>query len=303
MNYKHLHYFWVVAKTGSIARASEKLHITPQTISGQLRLLEENLQKSLFSRVGRNLELTETGRLVLNYADEIFSLGGELEEMLHNLPENKPLMFKVGIADVVPKSIAYRLLNPALKLTEPVRLICREGSVDSLLTQLASHKLDLVIADSPHPNAINIRGHNHPLGDCGVTFFASPQLASKLGKNFPQNLNAMPLLLPGEMTVVRNHLIKWLDGQHIYPHIVGEFDDSALMKAFGQTGTGVFTSPTPIAEEVKKQYGVTIIGQTDEIREQFYAISVERKVEHPAVTVITETAREWLHSLNDTSSQ
>ena len=302
MNYKHLHYFWVVAKAGSIARASEKLHITPQTISGQLSLLEENLQKSLFSRVGRTLELTETGRLVLNYADEIFSLGGELEEMLHNLPENKPLLFKVGIADVVPKSIAYRLLNPALQLADPVRLICREGSVDSLLAQLASHKLDLVIADRPHPNAINIRGYNHPLGDCGVTFFASPQLASKLVGDFPQNINAMPLLLPGEMTVTRNQLIKWLDGQHIYPNIIGEFDDSALMKAFGQTGTGVFTSPTPIAEEVTKQYGVTIIGQTDEIREQFYAISVERKLTHPAVTVITETAREWLHSLDDSSS-
>ena len=303
MNYKHLQYFWVVAKSGSIARASEKLHITPQTISGQLSLLEENLQKSLFSRVGRTLELTETGRLVLNYADEIFSLGGELEEMLRNLPENKPLLFKVGIADVVPKSIAYRLLNPALQLAEPVRLICREGSVDSLLAQLAIHKLDLVIADRPHPNAINIRGYNHPLGDCGVTFFASPQLASKLVGDFPQNLNAMPLLLPGEMTVTRNQLINWLDGQHIYPNIIGEFDDSALMKAFGQTGTGVFTSPTPIAKEVKKQYGVTIIGQTEEIREQFYAISVERKVAHPAVTVITETAREWLHSLNDSSLQ
>ena len=294
MNYKHLHYFWVVAKAGSIARASEKLHITPQTISGQISLLEENLHESLFSRVGRNLELTETGRLVLSYAEEIFSLGGELEEMLHNLPEDRPLMFKVGIADVVPKSIAYRLLAPALQLAEPVRIICREGSVDSLLAELAIHKVDLVIADGPIPSSVNVRGFNHPLGDCGVTFFASPQLARKLGENFPQNLNAMPLLLPGEMTVVRNRLIEWLDGQHIYPHITGEFDDSALMKAFGQTGTGVFIAPTPIAEEVKKQYGVTILGQTDEIREQFYAISVERKISHPAVAAITETAREWL---------
>lgn len=294
MNYKHLHYFWVVAKSGSIARASEKLHITPQTISGQLSLLEENLNESLFSRVGRNLELTETGRLVLSYAEEIFSLGGELEEMLHNLPEDRPLTFKVGIADVIPKSIAYRLLAPALQLPEPVRIICREGSVATLLAQLAIHKLDLVIADSPIPSSINVRGFNHSLGDCGVTFFAAPQLAHKLGNNFPHNLNAMPLLLPGEMTVVRSHLIKWLDGQHIYPHIVGEFDDSALMKAFGQTGTGVFIAPTPIAEEVTKQYGVTIIGQTDKIREQFYAISVERKISHPAVTLISKTAREWL---------
>lgn len=294
MNYKHLHYFWVVAKSGSIARASEKLHITPQTISGQLSLLEENLHESLFSRVGRNLELTETGRLVLSYAEEIFSLGGELEEMLHNLPEDRPLVFKVGITDVIPKSIAYRLLAPALQLPEPVRIICREGSINSLLAELAIHKVDLVIADGPIPSSINVRGFNHPLGDCGITFFASPLLARKLGNNFPHSLNAMPLLLPGEMTVVRNHLIEWLDGQHIYPHIAGEFDDSALMKEFGQTGTGVFIAPTPIAEEVKKQYGVTVIGQTDEIREQFYAISVERKISHPAVTVITETAREWL---------
>lgn len=296
MNYKHLHYFWVVAKAGSIARASEKLHITPQTISGQLSLLEESLDESLFSRVGRNLELTDTGRLVLSYAEEIFSLGGELEEMLHNLPQDRdrPIVFKVGVADVVPKSIAYRLLAPALELPEPVRIICREGSVDSLLAELALHKVDLVIADSPIPPSVNVRGFNHPLGDCGITFFAAPQLARKLDKNFPQNLNAMPLLVPGEMTVVRSHLIKWLDGQHIYPHIVGEFDDSALMKAFGRTGTGVFIAPSPIAEEVKKQYGVVIIGQTDEVRERFYAISVERKISHPAVAAITETAREWL---------
>ena len=295
MNYKHLHYFWVVAKSGSIARASEKLHITPQTISGQLSLLEENLNESLFSRVGRNLELTETGRLVLSYAEEIFSLGGELEQMLHNLPEDRPLMFKVGIADVIPKSIAYRLLSPALQLPEPVRFICREGSIDTLLAELAIHKVDLVIADSPIPPSVNVRGFNHSLGDCGITFFASPELARQLGNNFPHNLNAMPLLLPGELTALRYHLIEWLDGQHIYPQIVGEFDDSALMKAFGQSGTGVFIAPTPIAEEVKKQYGVSIIGQTDEIREQYYAISVERKISHPAVTAITKTAREWLH--------
>lgn len=294
MNYKHLHYFWVVAKSGSIARASEKLNITPQTISGQLSLLEDNLQESLFSRVGRHLELTEAGRLVLSYAEEIFSLGGELEEMLHNLPENRPLMFKVGIADVIPKSIAYRLLAPALQLAEPVRMICREGPIDSLLAELALHKVDLVIADGPIPSTVNIHGFNHPLGDSGVTFFASPQLARKLGNNFPHNLNGKPLLIPGETTLVRHHLIKWLDRQHIHPHIVGEFDDSALMKAFGQTGTGVFIAPTPIAEEVTKKYGVKIIGQTDEVREQFYAISVERKIYHPAVSVITKTAREWL---------
>ena len=296
INYKHLHYFWEVAKSGTIVRASEKLHLTPQTISGQLSLLEEHLDEALFSRVGRNLELTETGRLVLSYAEEIFSLGGELEEMLRNIPAGRPKVFKVGVADVVPKSIAYRLLAPALQLSESVRIICREGSVDSLLAELALHKVDLVIADGPIPSSVNVRGFNHPLGNCGITFFATAKLARKLNKNFPQNLNGMPLLLPGEMTVVRSRLIEWLDSKHIYPRIVGEFDDSALMKAFGQSGTGVFIAPTPIAEEVKKQYGVVIIGETNKVREQFYAISVERKISHPAVAAITETAREWLFS-------
>lgn len=299
LNYKHLHYFWEVAKSGSIARASEKLHLTPQTISGQLSLLEDHLDEALFSRVGRNLELTETGRLVLSYAEEIFSLGGELEERLRNLPADRPKVFKVGVVDVVPKSIAYRLLTPALQLPEPIRIICREGPIDTLLAELALHKVDLVIADGPIPSSVNVRGFNHPLGDCGITFFATAKLARKLEKNFPDNLNGMPLLLPGEMTVVRNRLIEWLEGQHIYPQVVGEFDDSALMKAFGRTGTGIFIAPTPIAEEVKKQFGVVSIGETNKIREQFYAISVERKISHPAVAAITETAREWLFSGND----
>jgi LysR family transcriptional activator of nhaA len=294
INYKHLHYFWVVAKEGGVARASERLHLTPQTISGQLSLLEEYLGEALFSRVGRNLEITETGRLVLSYADEIFSLGGELEEMVRNLPAGRPLVFKVGVADVVPKSIAYRLLAPALQLPEPVRIVCRENTLDSLLAELAVHRVDLVIADGPIPPGVNVRGFNHSLGDCGITFFATPQLARKLAKNFPHSLSGAPLLMPGEMTVVQGRLLKWFDRLHIYPQIVGEFDDSALMKAFGRAGAGVFIAPTPIAEEVEKQYGVVALGQTDEVREQFYAISVERKISHPAVSAITEAAREWL---------
>ena len=294
INYKHLHYFWVVAKAGGIARASERLHLTPQTISGQLSLLEENLGEALFNRVGRNLEMTETGRLVLSYADEIFSLGGELEEMVRNLPSGRPLIFKVGVADVVPKSIAYRLLAPALQLPESVRIICRENTIDSLLAELAVHKIDLVISDSPIPPDVNVRGFNHPLGDCGVTFFAAPQLARKLGKNFPDSLSGEPLLIPGEMSVVRNRLLQWFEGLHLHPRIVGEFDDSALMKAFGRAGTGVFIAPTPIAAEIEKQYEVVAIGQTDEVRDHFYAISVERKISHPAVAAITQTAREWL---------
>ena len=294
INYKHLHYFWVVAKQGSIARASEHLHLTPQTISGQLSLLEEQLGEALFNRVGRNLQLTETGRLVLSYADEIFSLTGELEEMVRNLPAGRPLVFKVGVADVVPKSIAYRLLAPALKLPEPVRIVCREGDLDSLLAELAVHRIDLVIADGPIPAHVNVRGFNHPLGDCGISFFAARELAARLSENFPLSLNGEPLLIPGEMTVVRNRLLQWFDTLHLHPRIVGEFDDSALMKAFGRAGAGVFIAPTPIAAEVEEQYDVVAIGQTNEIRDHFYAISVERKILHPAVALITETAREWL---------
>lgn len=294
INYKHLHYFWAVAKEGSIARASERLNLTPQTISGQLSLLEEHLGEALFARVGRNLKLTEAGRLVLSYADEIFSLGGELEEMVHNLPDGRPLLFKVGVTEVVPKSIAYRLLAPALQLPESVRIVCREGVINALLAELAVHRVDLVIADGPIPPGVNVRGFNHQLGDCGITFLATPRLARKLGKNFPHSLNGAPMLMPGDMTVVRSRLMRWLDGLHIHPRIVGEFDDSALMKAFGRSGAGVFIAPTPIAAEVEKQFGVVGIGQTDEVREQFYAISVERKISHPAVAAITETAREWL---------
>jgi len=203
-------------------------------------------------------------------------------------------MFKVGVADVVPKSIAYRLLAPALQLPESVRIVCREGAIDALLAELAVHRVDLVIADGPIPPSVNVRGFNHPLGDCGITFFASPQLARKYQKEFPQCLSGAPLLIPGEMTVVRNRLMQWFDRLHLHPRIVGEFDDSALMKAFGQAGAGIFIAPTPIEAEVDKQYGVVIIGKTDEVREQFYAISVERKISHPAVVAITEMAREWL---------
>ena len=296
INTKHLHYFWVVAKAGSIARASERLHLTPQTISGQLSLLAAQLGETLFSRVGRNLQLTEVGRLVLSYADEIFSLTGELEEMVRNLPGGRPLLFKVGVVDVVPKSIAYRLLAPALQLPEPVRIVCREGDLNSLLAELAVQRVDLVIADGPIPAQVNVRGFNHPLGDCGISFFAARKLASRLQDNFPDSLNGEPFLIPGEMTAVRNPLLQWFDTHHVHPRIVGEFDDSALMKAFGRAGTGVFIAPTPIAAEVEKQYDVVVVGQTDEVRDEFYAISVERKISHPAVALISETAREWLFS-------
>ena len=296
INYKHLHYFWVVAKEGGVVRASERLHLTPQTISGQLNLLEEQLGETLFQRVGRNLMLTEAGRLVLSYADEIFSLGGEMEEMVHNLPTSRLQTFKVGIADVIPKSIAYHLLAPAMQLPEPIRIICREGPLKTLLAELAVHRIDLVIADGPMPQGVSVRGFNHPLGDSGITFFAAPSLARKLTEGFPQSLNGIPMMLPGEATAIRGFLMQWLARRHIHPQIVGEFDDSALMKAFGRAGVGVYIAPTVIADEVQEQFGVLAIGHTDEVRDRFYAISVERRISHPAVVAVTEAARNWLTS-------
>ena len=294
INYKHLHYFWVVARQGGIARASERLHLTPQTISGQISLLEENLGEALFKKAGRNLELTETGRLALGYADEIFSLGGELEDAVRNQPSDRPMVFKVGVADVVPKTIAYRMLAPALELPQQVRIVCRENSLDTLLAELALHRIDLVIADAPIPAGVNVRGFNHALGECGISFLAVAALATNLRMGFPQSLDGAPLLLPSEINLVQSRLLQWLDGLRIYPYIVGEFDDSALMKAFGQAGKGVFIAPTAIADEIAKQYDVQTVGKTEDVREQYYAISVERKISHPAVVAITETARAWL---------
>jgi LysR family transcriptional activator of nhaA len=294
INYKHLRYFWMVAKEGGIARASERLHLTPQTISGQISLLEEQLGETLFNKVGRQLELSETGRLVLSYADEIFAIGSELEDVLRNLPEERPMLFKVGVADVVPKSIAARLLAPTLTLKEPVRLVCKENSLNSLLAELALHHLDMVIADGPIPAGLNVSGYNHHLGESGISFLATAELARSLGKNFPQNLNAAPLLIPSETNVVQSRLLQWFEGLHIYPRIVGEFDDSALMKAFGQSGSGVFIVPTAIATEVTRQYRVKSIGSTEAVREQFYVITTERRISHPAVATITDAAKEWL---------
>jgi len=294
INYKHLHYFFAVAREGGIARASERLHVTPQTISGQLSLLEEYLGVDLFARVGRNLELTEIGRLVLSYADEIFSLGGELEEVVHQRPDSRPHLLRVGVADVVPKSIAHRVLDPALHMPESVRMICREASLDTLLAELAVHRLDLVLADRPIPPTVSTRGFSHKLGECAVSFFATEKLQETLRGGFPSCLDGAPILLPSSGNQLRGAIDQWLDKQRIRPRTIAEFDDSALMKAFGQEGAGVFIAPAAIKVEVERQYRVTAIGRVDEVRERFYAISVERRVSHPVVAAVVEAARTLL---------
>ncbi len=293
-NYKHLQYFWAVAREGGIARASERLHLTPQTISGQLSLLEQRLGVELFTKVGRNLELTEIGRLVLSYADEIFSLGGELEEVIHQLPQGRPQVFKVGVVDVLPKSITHRILEPALLMPEPVRMICREGSLDVLLAELAVHRLDLVLADSPIPPTVSTRGYSHKLGECSVSFFAAAKLRKELSGDFPQCLDGAPLMLPGSGTQLRSGIDQWLDKNRLHPRVVAEFEDSALMKAFGQQGTGIYIAPSAIEAEVERQYESIAIGRVDEVKERFYAISVQRRITHPVVAAVMDKAREML---------
>lgn len=294
VNYKHLHYFWAVAREGGVARASERLHLTPQTISGQLSLLEKYLGVDLFTRVGRNLELTEHGRLLLSYADEIFSLGGELEEAIHQLPDSRPQLFRVGVVDVVPKSIAHRILEPALNMPEPLRMICRESSLDTLLAELAVHRLDLVLADGPIPATVSTRGFSHKLGECAVSFFATTKLKRKLKGDFPVCLDGAPILLPSSGSQLRASIDQWLDKQRIYPRMIAEFDDSALMKAFGQEGAGIFIAPAAIKAEVEWRYQVTEIGRIDQVKQRFYAISIERRVLHPVVSIVVEAARELL---------
>ncbi len=291
LNYKHLRYFWTVAKAGGIARACERLHLTPQTISGQLSAFEHALGHKLFARAGRRLELTEAGRLVLSYADEMFTVGEELEEALRHRGGALPLPFKVGVADSVPKSVAYRLLEPAVSLPEPLRMICREGKLAGLLADLAIHRLDIVIADGPMPAGLSIRGFNHLLGECGLTFFATPALARRHKARFPRRLDGAPLLLQGEEAAIRPGLMQWFERIGVRPKIAGEFDDGALMKAFGKAGIGIFAAPSAIAAEVRQQYGVVALGSTDEVTERFYAISVERRLTHPAVVAISSKAR------------
>ena len=291
--YKHLHYFWIVAREGSIARASEILHVTPQTISGQLSLLEASMGAELFTKSGRNLALTEAGRLAYGYAEEIFLLGGELEDVLKSRnTAGYPISFHVGIADVVPKLIACRLLEPALNLPDELHMVCHEDKLENLLGDLAVHKLDIVLADSPMPPSMNVRAFNHPLGECGVSFFGVRALAERVRPGFPLSLDQAPMLLPITGTTVRSSLMQWFDVLELQPRIAGEFADSALMKSFGQAGIGIFSAPTVIEDEIMLQYQVEIIGRTDEVKEQFFAISVERKIKHPAVVAVRDAARQ-----------
>jgi LysR family transcriptional activator of nhaA len=290
-NYHHLLYFWVVARQGSIVRASQELNLAQPTISGQLRGLEEELGEKLFMRVGRSLALTETGRMVYRYADEIFTLGRELREALQGRVTDRPMRLTIGITDVLPKLVAYRLLEPALHLEEPVQLRCQEGKLEQLLAELAIYNLDVVLSDAPIGPFVKVRAFNHLLGECGISFFGAPALAATYRQQFPQSLQQAPLLAPTDNTVLRRNLDQWFDAQGLHPTIVGEFEDSALLKVFGQQGIGLFTAPSVIEAEVKRQYNVEVIGRVDAVKERFYAITVNRKLRHQAVIAMSDAAQ------------
>ena len=297
MNFKHLHYFWVTAKAGGVMRAGEQLHTTPQTLSGQIKLLEDWLGRKLFRKSGRNLELTEDGRLALGYADQIFALGSEMETALRNARGGQRVLdFRVGVADSVAKSVAYRLLEPALNVAEPVRLICSEGKFPDLLAQLALQRLDLVIADEPMSRRISVKAFNHSLGSTAMSFFCAPKLKPLLKGDFPACLNDIPMLIQGASASVRQQLEGWLTRYQIHPRVIGEFDDGALMTAFGREGRGVFMAPSVLEAETVAQFGVEVIGRTTELVEEFFAVSVERRLSHPCVLAITDAARGRLFS-------
>ncbi len=302
LNYKHLHYFWVVARTGGVARASERLHVTSQTISGQISAFEGILGFKLFDRVGRRLELTDAGRVAVGYADAIFGLGEELEANWRQGPRGRLPPFRAGIADVMPKSVAYGLLEPVLRQDDAPRIVCREGNLASLLGDLATHRLDIVFADRPMPPNLAVRGYSHRLGECGITFLATDVLARRHAGPFPRNLDGAPLLMPGEDSDVRPRLLRWFDRSRIRPRIVGEFDDNALLTAFGQGGAGIFPVPTAIVRQVRRQGDVVPVGSTRAVTAQFYAISGERQLTNPSVLAVTSTARRTLFARRSSRS-
>lgn len=291
LNYHHLLYFWTVARTGTIANASRELHLSQPTISTQLKTLEESLGQKLFQRSGRRLVLTDVGRTAYRYADEIFRLGREMQESITRGPMSRQVKFTVGVADVVPKLVAERLLEPAYTAVPDLQLEVHEGNVAQLLARLALHELDVVLSDSPAPPDVKVRAFSHALGESTMTFFARSNVAAALKRGFPGSLDGAPMLLPLEGTPSRLLLDQWFEGRRVRPKVVGEFDDSALMKVFGSAGRGVFAAPTAIEDEVARQFQVQVVGRTDEMRVRYFAISVERRLRHPAVVAVAESAR------------
>jgi LysR family transcriptional regulator, transcriptional activator of nhaA len=296
LNYNHLYYFWVVGREGGVVRAAEELNVSQPTVSNQLKELEQSLGHRLFERAGRGIRLTEAGRVAFNYANEMFSLGQELLNDMEHQPVGPALRLTVGVLDVIPKPVARELLAPALELAQPTRLICREDKADRLLADLAARRTNVVLSDAPIGTAVQLQGYNHLLGESGVSFFATGELAERCRKGFPKSLNGTPMLLPTDHTQVRRSLNLWFDSKRIHPIVAGEFDDSALMFWFGRTGAGVFPAPTVIEKTIQQEMGLTLVGRAKDVRERFYAITLEEHPQHPGVVAICEAARNSVSS-------
>ena len=291
LNFNHLRYFYTIAKEGSIVKAAEILHVTPQTISGQLTVFEDYLGVALFDRLGKRLVMNDTGKLVYSYAEDIFALGAELQQSIRTGDTNQQFVITVGVADVIPKILSVNILENSFNLPGPIKLVCREGDFDTLLSELALNKLDLILSDRPLGPGVPIRAYNHFLGECDLSFYADTKTAKTLKKNFPGSLHQHPFLVCGDKSNQKINLQSWFDREQIYPTIVAEFDDSALLKYFGQSSYGVFCTPSIIEKHVTQQYGVEVIGRTDQVTERFYAITPERKVKHPGVKTLVEAAQ------------
>ena len=293
LNYSHLHYFWTVANEGSIARAAEVLHITPQTISGQLKLLDEAVGEPLFQRAGRGLALTDTGTLVKQYANDIFALGGELAQVVRGRQAASQVL-NVGIVHSIAKLISYRVLQPVVAADSDMRLSCVEGDLDELLAHLSVHRLDLVLSDRRMPVNTSVKAYNHTLGDSAIALFCKPAAIRRYKTHFPQSLHGAPMLMPGRGSAMRRELDDWFEQVEIEPRVVAEFDDSALLKMFGAGDAGVFPAPHAIAPEIERMYSARVIGLAEGVRETYLAISPERRLKNPAVLAVIERAREQL---------
>ena len=295
LNYHHLLYFWTVAREGGIAAAARKLRLAPPTVHAQIRSLEDSLGQELLTRRGRGVALTDAGRVVVSYADDIFALGREMTTAIRQEhPGDRTLRFNVGVVDSVPKLVAKEILRPALGLEVPVHLVVRDGKLDELAADLATHRLDLVLADQPYSAPSTIRIFHHRLGECGLRFFAAPTIAAKLRRGFPRSLDGAPALLPSDNTAMRSSLESWFESIGVRPRIVAEFEDSALLKVFGSEALGFFALPSLGSDSVPRRHGVHVIGSTEDCRERFFALSAERRLKHPAVLEIRRTARSGL---------
>jgi len=294
INYQHLFYFWNVAREGSITRACEKLHLAQPTISGQLTVLEQAIGEKLFYKNGRKLVLTDTGRVVFHYAEEIFSLGRELTNTLKGRPTGRAMRLIVGVADALPKLVVYRLIEPVFHLPEPVQILCYEDKAERLLAEMSLQGIDLILSDTPLTPTSGAKAFSHLLGECAVTVFGTPQLAAVYRPDFPRSLTGAPFLLPTGNTALRRSLDQWFDAEDISPKIQAEIEDSALIKTFGSGGAGLFVAPRTVETEIQLQYNVEVIGRIDAVQERFYAITARRKLKHPAVTAILDNAREKL---------